>query len=359
MENQIKCKPLKKTKDPKCNDQPHCNWVKGEGCIPKIQVRTPVEIVNLNPPVESEPVLQVREEKLDGNKPEKQTIATKQQKSKELKIKQENNLEKAMDVFYKTKHTYEEGVKSKKAKIYANFNLTKKEKKQKIRELVPKCLNCKKPGGMVFSEKNRTLKAVCSAEEPCNFNIEIKLGTYVQKETIIEALQKRIMFLKETIIITKLNILFRLEKEDVMVSEFNELKKEYETQEKQLLNLYRYIEDKLNIANKKVVLNNAKLQLQKEIEDFKGLLKEAKREKQQNNSAKSKTLLKEAVEKYINDIQTLQENIRNVEYGYLFIENSEEFNVDLFNEFRLYKENYTLEDNEVEQDSNELITFRK
>lgn len=356
MENQIKCKPLKKTKDPKCDDQPHCNWVKGEGCLPKIQVRTPVEIVNLNPPVERESVLQIREETHEEDKSTKQT---KEKKPTLLKILKENNVEKAMDVFYKTKYIYESNLKSKKAKIYANYNLTKKEKRQKIRELIPKCLNCKKSGGMVFSNKNRTLKAICSAEEPCNFNIEIKLGTYVQKETIIEALQKRIMYLKETIIITKLNILFRLEKEDIMVNEFNDLKKEYETVEKQLLSLYRYIEDKLNISNKKVVLNNAKVQLQKEIEEFKDLLKEAKREKEQNNSAKSKTLVKEAVEKYTNDIQILQENIRNVENGYLFIENSEEFNIDLFNEFRLYKENYTLQDTEVEQESNQVITFRK
>lgn len=361
MDNQIKCKPLKKTKDPKCDDQPHCNWVKGEGCIPKIQVRTPVEIVNLNPPVESEPMLQVRKEKQAGDKPTKQTTTTKQQKSKELKIKQENNVEKAMDFFYKTKHTYEQGLKSKKAKIYANFNLTKKEKKQKIREIKKTCIQCKKQGGTIFSLKNRTLKAVCGAQQPCNLNIEIKLGVYVQKKHLIREVKRNILQIKENIIITKLNILFRLENEEDMLEEFNKLKKEYQQQEKQLLELHRYIEEKLNIANKKVVLKSAKELLQKELNNFNELIKEAKLEKQKNNISKSKALLREAIEKYKDEITKLQENIRNVENEYIFINinNSEEFNVNFYNIIELLKENYKLEDTEIEVEPSQVISYKK
>ena len=39
----LKCKGLKKTKAPKCNDQPNCKWVKGKGC--KDKVNTPVDVV--------------------------------------------------------------------------------------------------------------------------------------------------------------------------------------------------------------------------------------------------------------------------------------------------------------------------
>ena len=41
----VNCKKFKKNKDPKCNDQPECNWEKGKGCLPKLIVRTQQEII--------------------------------------------------------------------------------------------------------------------------------------------------------------------------------------------------------------------------------------------------------------------------------------------------------------------------
>ena len=35
-QKKIKCKKFRKTKDPKCNDQPKCKWVKKKGCLDKV-----------------------------------------------------------------------------------------------------------------------------------------------------------------------------------------------------------------------------------------------------------------------------------------------------------------------------------
>ena len=336
----VNCKKLKKNKDPKCNDQPQCNWEKGKGCLPKLMVRTPQEIIRNEP--------DSREE----------IIKTKKEKNKFL-IKDESNLEDALEDFYKLKKNYEYELAKKKYKIYNNDNLTKKEKKQKIREIQKTCIQCKKQGGTIFSLKNRILKAVCGAQEPCNLNIEIKLGVYTQKKHLIHELKRNILQIKENIIITKLNILFRLENEEDMLEEFNKLKKEYQQQEKQLLELQRYIEEKLNIANKKVVLKSAKEFLQKELNNFNDLIKEAKIEKQKNNVIKYKGLLREAIEKYKDEITKLQENIRNVENEYIFINNSEEFDVNFYNIIELLKENYKLEDTEIEVEPSQVISYKK
>jgi len=336
----VNCKKFKKNKDPKCNDQPQCNWEKGKGCLPKLMVRTPQEIIRNEP--------DSREE----------VTKTKEEKNKFL-IKNKSDFENALEDFYKLKSKYENELAKKKYKIYNNDNLTKKEKKQEIRKLKKTCVQCKKQGGTIFSLKNRTLKAVCGAQQPCNLNIEIKLGVYVQKKHLIHELKRNILQIKENIIITKLNILFRLENEDYMLEEFNKLKKEYQQKEKQLLELHRYIEEKLNIANKKVVLKSAKEFLQKELNNFNDLIKEAKLEKQKNNISKSKALLREAIEKYKDEIIKLQENIRNVENEYIFINNSEEFNVNFYNIIELLKENYKLEDTEIEVEPSQVISYKK
>lgn len=336
----VNCKKFKKNKDPKCNDQPECNWEKGKGCLPKLIVRTQQEIITNEP--------ETREEITEQNK----------EKNKFL-IKNESELENALEDFYKLKSKYENELSKKKYKIYNNDNLTKKEKKQEIRKIKKTCIQCKKQGGTIFSLKNRTLKAVCGASEPCNLNIEIKLGVYVQKKHLIHELKRNILQIKENIIITKLNILFRLENEEVMLEEFNKLKKEYQKQEKQLLELHRYIEEKLNIANKKVLLKNAKEFLQKELNNFNELIKNAKIEKQKNNISISKALLREAIEKYKDEITQLQQNIRNIENEYIFINNSQEFNVNIYNTIELLKEKYKLEDTEIEVEPSQVISYKK
>ena len=317
-----------------------CNWEKGKGCLPKIIVRTPQEIISDEP------------KQQEVSKPVKET-------KPRILIKNEENNEKALDDFFKLKNQYEHKLQQKKAKIYLNDNLTKKEKKQEIRKIKKLCINCKKEGGTIFSTNNRTLKAICGASDPCNLNIEIKLGVYVQKKHLINELKKNILSLKENIIITKLNILFRLENEELMLQEFNKLKKDYESQEKQLLELHKFIEEKLNIANKKVALKNAKELLQKETKEFNDLIKESFQEKQKNNITKSKSLLREALEKYVSEITTIQSLIRNNENEYIYINNNNEYETNIFNIIELLQEKYTIEDTEIEVEPLEVISYKK
>lgn len=340
MESQnINCKKFKKNKDPKCNDQSECFWEKGKGCLPKLMVRTPEEIIT------DEPIL------LNKDKPTKK----KQQK---FLIQNEPN-EDALEKFYKLKNEYDTKLNKKKDKIYSNKKLTKREVKQEIKKIKKVCVNCNKDGGTIFSLKNRRLKAVCGAREPCNLNIEIKMGIYVQKKYLIKELKKNILQLKENIIITKLNILFRLENEDVMLEQFNKLKKEFQQQEKQLLELRKFIEEKLNISNKMVTLKNAKDLLQKEINEFNELIKNANIEREKNNISASKVMLKEAVEKQIKEINVLKSTIRNVEYEYTFIDSTNEYFNNIYNIIYLLQEKHTIESTEVEVEPTEVISNKK
>ena len=54
------------------------------------------------------------------------------------------------------------------------------------------------------------------------------------------------------------------------------------------------------------------------------------------------------MEKYVNDILRLQQNIRNLNNEFIFIDSSYETPIQILNEIQLLKEKYTLKNTEVE-----------
>jgi hypothetical protein len=79
--------------------------------------------------------------------------------------------------YYKLKNNYELEIKKEKRKIIKNSELSWKEKRSEFKKYKPKCINCKRPVGTIFSgiyntsDEFRELKAICgSFSEPCNFS---------------------------------------------------------------------------------------------------------------------------------------------------------------------------------------------
>ena len=63
------------------------------------------------------------------------------------------SVESAINEFYKLKNKYEIELFKKKKTILNNVTLSSKEKKIEFKKLKPKCINCKRPGGTLFSVK--------------------------------------------------------------------------------------------------------------------------------------------------------------------------------------------------------------
>ena len=85
----------------------------------------------------------------------------------------------ALKNYYELKKVYEKQYYQKKLNIIKQTNLSTKEKKQKFQEMKKLCINCKKEGGTIFTNKNNTLKALCGNESnPCKLNIELQKGIY-------------------------------------------------------------------------------------------------------------------------------------------------------------------------------------
>ena len=222
-----------------------------------------------------------------------------------------------MEKYYELKQRYEKGVDARKRKIKKNQDLTLKEKRAMIKKIVPRCVNCNKPGGTVFEEKNGMLKAVCASKTPCDLNINIKRIRYDNVRDFEIKNDKLIENLKMRIIMTKLDYLFGVNKsKDEIVDKFNTLKAELAVLSEKQLIITTHYGDIISGMNRNPLLNDANLDLAIEIDEIKKIDKEY-------NDDEQTSYLRTMVEKYLTKIMPLTEQIKKIKYGYYALEHSE------------------------------------
>lgn len=143
------------------------------------------------------------------------------------------SVNEALNEFYKLKNKYESDYNKDKQKLIKNKALSWKEKRNEYKQLKPKCINCKRPVGTIFSikhigEKNddaRELKAICgNLTEPCNLNITINPGTTYNIMTHIKELEKNNDDYKNEIIEYKNKLLFGYTTTEIAVEKFDKTK---------------------------------------------------------------------------------------------------------------------------------------
>jgi hypothetical protein len=124
--------------------------------------------------------------------------------------------------YFRLKSNYEKINYEKRKDIYKNSE-NKKEARKLLAEFKPKCVNCKRAVGSIFTTSDRRYLAKCGdAANPCPLDIEIFLGYF-------ENIRSELAFFKETlekskgyIIQQKLDTLFDYVTEEEAVAEFKE-----------------------------------------------------------------------------------------------------------------------------------------
>jgi len=221
-----------------------------------------------------------------------------------------------MDIlhYYELKQKYEEGLNNRKRKIKKNKDLTLKEKRIQIKKLIGKCVNCNKPGGTIFEERNGTLKAVCGSKTPCNLNLNIKRKFYDNMRDLEQKNNKSSESLKMRIIMTKLDYLFGLNhSKDEIVDKFNELKTELAHITESQMIIQKKYGDIISGVHREPLLIDAAQELVNEIAELKNIYEEYLVDP-------LPAYLTTMVEKYLTTIKPLTEKIRAMNYGYYAIE---------------------------------------
>jgi len=225
--------------------------------------------------------------------------------------------------YYALKKKYEESVTQEKKKLLKNDTLSSADKTARFKEMVFKCVNCKKKGGTIFTNNNNILKAVCGSITPCELNIEINKGKIVQLREILDIDANHIDFLKEDIISIKLKYLFKIIDQAEALSAFDSLSGDLSSRaidQQQFIKKYNDIVDN---KNKEFQLKTYIDKLNLEIDNIKKLNKLYQTDKKDS-------ILKTIIENYTGIIQPLVNDIRELKYNYFTIEVDEKQNMDYF-----------------------------
>ena len=248
----------------------------------------------------------------------------------------------AIDNYYKLKQKYEKQFDDYILKLRKNEALNKTEKRRLFKTFEPKCVNCKKPGGTLFTNKDRILTAKCgNTSEPCKLDIEINQGKYENIIALDNNYSKNIDAIKTKIIMTKLDFLFGyIRDENTAFDNFDKLRKNLGNYMKAQLLVEKNYNDVTHNLAKTALINLAQGKLYDAIDEVKNIYKLYLDDPRSS-------YISDMVEKYINVIQPLADKIRNMKYVRTVVE-VDNSNDKRDNMMHLVEQEYTLSDLEQE-----------
>ena len=237
------------------------------------------------------------------------------QKPKELINK--INYNKALDDYFRIKNKYEITLIRERKKEY-NKGKSIKHGRLLSRSVVPKCLNCKKPGGMIFNITPDLYVAHCgNKEKPCDFSIRLTRGTYVLSRLYLDTMVAVIDDIKNTFIRQKMDTIFGFISEQSAAKLFKDKLAEFE-RDTQLYNnelkkhnaMYNNAGRENDIKTKQLVIYNINQKIKTLNEQY----------KVDSNTS----ILKLIVNLYKSELIPEIENLRKLKYDVVEMDNTDD-----------------------------------
>ena len=219
-----------------------------------------------------------------------------------------------LNEYYKLKNKYENKKQSQINTILKNDKLTMKQKQEKFRKLKTNCINCSRKVGTVFKSDSGILTAICGDNKsPCNLDIKLNRGKFLNLEEMIDVFQTGVNELKEEIITTKLDLLFGYEQEATTLTKFNKLKEEitqdleavmeYKTQ---FIEVVSNLDNKSELNTKMTIFYNKMTLIKSTIDEF--------------NETSQIQLIKDMISTYQTELVPLLHELRELKYRYMAME---------------------------------------
>ena len=260
----------------------------------------------------------------------------------------------AFNEYYKLKNKYENEFNKDKQKIIKSKTMSWKEKRNNFKQLKPKCINCKRPVGTIFSIKKngepnndfRELKAICgSLSEPCNLNININAGVTYNILDHIKELEKDIEQYKNEIIEYKNKLLFGYITSETAVDNFDRIKDAINDTSFLLnINYERFFDIVDNkITNKEISTLKEEMYL---------LINVIKENTKKFNSTNNIQFVRDSVDIYINQLELKLKDLLNLKYNINLVEFDEAEGI--YHLIQQKNSIFDLEDNYV---SPEILSF--
>ena len=271
----------------------------------------------------------------------------------------------AVFTFYKLKNQYEYSIEEEKKKIIRLKEFSWREKRREYKRYKPKCINCKRAVGSIFSIKRnlsksdnesvdaRLLKAYCGDRlNPCPLKIEIASNLFNVKEYLFED-EENIENDKREIIKYKNDLLFGYLSENEVVDKFEELKEKIKSETSN----YEFLLNEYN----KIVNNNEKIKtVDKNTTEIYTLIEKIRNTIDKYEKTDNIHYITDAVSIYTNELIPKIKQNNKLKYKVEYVQ----FN-DYDNTYNLIQLPYTEEDMEASLDNKviNLVTglakFRK
>ena len=200
-----------------------------------------------------------------------------------------------------------------------------------------KCFNCSKPGGIII---NGDTSIRCGAADKCKLNIQLVKPNIINLPQQIERLTDEINGQKQIITEYKLDLLFGLDEEEVILNEFQRNKDNLETMLSTIIELKEYYDKRNTLvevpqlnpdtgevisgpfgekiwASRKETLDKKQKELNQLISDFKKNMRIYKKENVLIGRTK---ILNDSLQIYKNIIIPLQNEIRALKYHKIYMD---------------------------------------
>jgi len=229
-------------------------------------------------------------------------------------------IEEAISQFYKLKNEYETTFYEKYVKPIVSSHQSRREKKSQYQKLPkPKCVNCGRNVGTIFTIKGdpkqliHEYTAKCGdITAPCPLNIQITTPVTEPYETVLHdntASTGSLNNLKKDIIKAKNDLMFGYLKETSAFELFEKLAKELRSD----TDLFDYTLDQYisqcDNPEQKQILKKKQVEFEMQIAEFKDMIKEF-------NKTNDEQQIHSAVEFYINAMMTQWKEIAHMKYAY-------------------------------------------
>lgn len=276
-----------------------------------------------------------------------------------------NNSEKkefndAVYMFYKLKGQYEYFIGMEKKSIIKNTALSWREKRRMFKRFKPKCINCKRAVGTVFSvgkqltksnegedadagetteSDNRILRAYCGDRlNPCPLNIDITSNLFNTKQYLNEE-ETNLNDDKTEVIKYKNDLLFGYLSENEVVDKFEELKEKIKSETSN----YEFLLSQYN----EVVNNNEKFQkINKNTKEIYELIDTLRNTIDKYDKTDNLRYVDDAVTLYVNELTPKIKQNNQLKYKVEYVEFNEYDNT-----YNLVQLPYTVQDMEASLDN--------
>jgi hypothetical protein len=191
------------------------------------------------------------------------------------------------------------------------YKKNKKEAKRLAAQIQPKCVNCKRPVGTIFSRKDEHYIAICgdtNLATKCSLKIDIFRGDTTSFESMFYLFKEQSEWLKDKIILQKLHTLFGYIDKRKSVSLFEKALKEYNSDS----SIYRELLEKYNSIHHDDVKKTEIIEKTAQLFETMNAIQKIKHDYEADPT--NTELLHDAIDMQIKVLQPQIENVRRLKY---------------------------------------------